>query len=119
MRWIGDLPGGVAPDAVTGLEMRTTFTPDEGGEHTFAVSGFGTFELSVGDRRHRTSGTLHPAGAGRAELLLSPREHRAIVPLTAGVPVEVVLTPDHRARPGAHGLHHAGPSPARARTPTA
>jgi beta-glucosidase len=90
VRWIGDLPGGVAPDDVTGLEMRTTFMPAEDGEHTFAVSGFGTFELRVGEHE-LYAGSLHPAGTGRADLLLSPREHRAIVPLTAGVPVEVRL----------------------------
>ncbi|MFI7544920.1 beta-glucosidase [Actinoplanes sp. NPDC049599] len=90
VRWIGDLPGGVDKDVVTGLELRTTFTPEQDGEHTFAVSGFGTFDLRVGDRRLYV-GTLHPPGATRADLLLSPREHRAIAELTAGEPVEVVL----------------------------
>ena len=90
VRWIGDLPGGIAPEAVTGLELRTTFTPTEDGEHTFAVSGFGTFELIVGDRP-LYSGTLHPPGTGRADLLLSPKEQRAGVTLAAGVPVEVTL----------------------------
>ncbi|MEV4637639.1 glycoside hydrolase family 3 C-terminal domain-containing protein [Actinoplanes sp. NPDC049548] len=90
VRWIGDLPGGVAPADVTGLELRTTFTPAQDGEHTFAVSGFGTFDLAVaGERRY--SGTLHPPGTGRADLLLSPREQRTTVSLAAGVPVEVTL----------------------------
>ena len=96
VRWIGDLPGGLAPEAVTGLEIRAVFTPDEDGEHTFAVSGFGSFELRVGGER-RYAGSLHPADTGRAELLLSPREHRVIVPLHAGTPVEVVLTQTMRA----------------------
>jgi beta-glucosidase len=90
LRWIGDLPGGVDKDAVTGLRMRGTFTPDTGGEHTFAVSGFGTFRLTV-DGTDRYDGSLHPADTGRAELLLSPREHRVAVSLAAGVPVEVEL----------------------------
>ncbi|GAB1690092.1 beta-glucosidase family protein [Krasilnikovia sp. M28-CT-15] len=90
LRWIGDLPGGLAPAEVTALELRAIFTPDDDGEHTFAVSGFGTFELSVGGQS-RFAGTLHPAGAGRAELLLSPREYRVAVRLAAGVPVDVVL----------------------------
>jgi beta-glucosidase len=91
LRWIGDLPGGLDPQEVTKIEIRGTFTPDEDGEHTFAVSGFGTFDLVVGGEQ-LYSGSLHPADALRAELLLSPREHRAIVPLTAGEPVPVVLT---------------------------
>jgi len=90
LRWIGDLPNGLDPESVTGLEIRATFTPAVTGEHTFAVSGFGTFDLMVDDQR-RYAGTLHPAGATRGELLLSPREHRAIVQLEAGVPVPVVL----------------------------
>ncbi|UQU63534.1 glycoside hydrolase family 3 C-terminal domain-containing protein [Couchioplanes caeruleus] len=90
VRWIGDLPGGIAPETVTGLELRTTFTPQQDGEHTFAVSGFGTFELIVGEES-LYSGTLHPPGTGRADLLLSPKEQRAGVTLAAGVPVEVTL----------------------------
>jgi beta-glucosidase len=91
VRWIGDLPGGIAAGDVSGLRMRATFTPEVDGEHVFAVSGFGTFELTVGGERLYT-GSLHPPGTGRADLLLSPREQRAAVTLTAGVPVEVVLT---------------------------
>jgi len=90
VRWIGDLPGGLDPAEVTRLEIRGTLTPDVGGEHTFAVSGFGTFDLIVGDH-HLYVGALHPEDTGRAELLLSPREHRAIVRLPSGVPVPVVL----------------------------
>ncbi|GGL17733.1 glycoside hydrolase family 3 protein [Mangrovihabitans endophyticus] len=113
VRWIGDLPGGCAPDAVTGLEITATFTPETGGEHTFAVSGFGTFELTV-DGRRRYAGTLHPPGAGRAELLLTPREHRVTVPLTAGVPVPVRLV-QTIVRGAAHTvattLGHRAPGP--------
>ncbi|MFI5933000.1 glycoside hydrolase family 3 protein [Actinoplanes sp. NPDC051494] len=90
VRWIGDLPGATAVDEVTGVELRTTFTPTEDGEHTFAVSGFGSFELWVGEHE-LYAGSLHPAGTGRADLLLSPREHRAVVALVSGVPVEVRL----------------------------
>jgi beta-glucosidase len=90
VRWIGDLPGGTDKEQVTGLEMRTAFVPQEDGEHTFAVSGFGTFDLWIG-AKHLYAGALHPAGTGRADLLLAPREHRAVVALTAGEPVEIVL----------------------------
>jgi beta-glucosidase len=113
VRWIGDPPGGMAAEAVTGLRLRARFTPAVDGEHTFAVSGFGTFDLRVGDERLYV-GSLHPADTGRAELLLAPREHRAIVALRAGVPVEVVL--DQTIRPGlAHTvsatLGHRPPGP--------
>jgi beta-glucosidase len=90
VRWIGSLPGGLDAAQVDGLRLATTFTPDEGGEHTFAVSGFGTFELSVAGQV-RYAGTLHPPGAGRADLLLHPREQRVPATLAAGEPVPVVL----------------------------
>jgi len=113
VRWIGGLPGNLAPESVSGLALTATFTPEQDGEHTFAVSGFGSFDLMVG-RERLYVGALHPAGAGRAELLLSPREHRAIVSLAAGVPVRVVLT--QTIKPGlAHTvsatLGHRPPGP--------
>ena len=90
VRWIGSLPGGLDPADVDEITLTTTFTPDEAGEHTFAVSGFGTFTLTVGDEV-LYDGTLHPPGATRADLLLSPREQRATVRLEAGVPVPVTV----------------------------
>lgn len=90
VRWIGDLPGGTGKEQVTGLELRTSFVPGEAGEHTFAVSGFGTFDLWIGGQ-HRYAGALHPEGTGRADLLLAPREHRVVAALEAGEPVEIVL----------------------------
>lgn len=90
VRWIGSPPGGLPLDAVDGLRLEAEFTPSQAGAHTFAISGFGTFTLTVGDRL-LYDGTLHPPGAGRAELLLSPREERFEVSLSAGVPVKVVL----------------------------
>jgi beta-glucosidase len=113
VRWIGSLPGGLVMDEVEGLRLETTFTPQESGEHTFAVSGFGTFQLSVAGQV-RYAGTLHPPGTGRADLLLSPREQRVTVPLQAGVPVEVVLE-QTIARGAAHSvattLGHRPPAP--------
>jgi beta-glucosidase len=90
VRWIGDLPGNLPVEGVTGLELTATFTPSADGRHTLAVSGFGAFDLTVGDQR-LYAGSLHPENTGRAELLLSPREHRATVTLAAGVPVPVIL----------------------------
>ncbi|WP_433376465.1 glycoside hydrolase family 3 protein [Actinoplanes sp. CA-142083] len=113
VRWIGSLPGGLDKDEVEGLRLVTTYTPGEGGEHTFAVSGFGTFKLSV-DGVIRYEGTLHPAGTGRADLLLSPREQRVLVELTAGVPVRIELE-QTIARGAAHSvattLGHRPPAP--------
>nr|WP_296066255.1 glycoside hydrolase family 3 C-terminal domain-containing protein [uncultured Actinoplanes sp.] len=113
VRWIGSLPGGLELDAVDGLRLSATFTPLADGEHTFAVSGFGTFALTVADQL-LYDGTLHPPGATRADLLLSPKEQRAGVTLAAGVPVTVVL--DQTIAPGAaHSvattLGHRPPSP--------
>ncbi|MFI5895500.1 glycoside hydrolase family 3 protein [Actinoplanes sp. NPDC051513] len=113
VRWIGSLPGGLDKDEVEGLRLVTTYTPDEGGEHTFAVSGFGTFKLSI-NGEIRYEGTLHPAGTGRADLLLSPREQRVCVELTAGEPVEIILE-QTIARGAAHSvattLGHRPPAP--------
>ena len=113
VRWIGSLPGGLDPEDVDGLRLETVYTPAESGEHTFAVSGFGTFRLSVGGRV-RYEGTLHPPGTGRADLLLSPREQRVTVALEAGVPVPVRLE-QTIARGAAHSvattLGHRPPAP--------
>ena len=113
VRWIGSLPGGVAMETVDGLRLETTLTPEVSGEHTFAVSGFGTFRLLIGGQV-RYEGTLHPPGTGRADLLLAPREQRVTVPLEAGVAVPVVL--EQTIEPGAaHSvattLGHRPPSP--------
>jgi beta-glucosidase len=62
----------------------------------------------------RYEGSLHPAGAGRAELLLSPREQRVAVTLKAGEPVEIVLDqaiPRGTAHSIATTLGHRPPSP--------
>ncbi|GIM89032.1 beta-glucosidase [Paractinoplanes toevensis] len=113
VRWIGSLPGGLPMESVDGLRLETTFTAPESGEHTFAVSGFGTFRLSI-DGAVRYEGTLHPPGTGRADLLLSPREQRVTARLEAGQPVRVVL--DQTIVPGqAHSvattLGYRPPSP--------
>lgn len=113
VRWIGSLPGGIDPEDVEGLRLESTFTPDETGEHMFAVSGFGTFRFSVDDQVIY-EGSLHHAGATRGELLLNPREHRAAVPLTAGRPVSVVLEQTLKrgmAHTVATTLGHRAPAP--------
>ncbi|KUL42481.1 beta-glucosidase family protein [Actinoplanes awajinensis] len=90
VRWLGDPPGGLAVHDITQLELSTTYTPPVAGEHVFAISGFGTFELTVGDQK-LYQGSLHPPGTGRADLLLHPREQRFTVTLPAGEPVAVTL----------------------------
>ena len=113
LRWIGDLPGQLQPADVDRLTIRGTFTPAVDGEHTFSVSGFGTFRLTVGDQE-LYDGSLHADGTERGELLLSPREHRAGVTLAAGVPVEVILTQtitDGLAHTVSTTLGHRPPGP--------
>jgi beta-glucosidase len=113
VRWIGSLPGGLDPEDVEGLRLESTFTPDETGEHTFAVSGFGTFRFTVGDQVI-FEGSLHRPGATRGELLLNPRENRTAVPLTAGEPVRVVLEQTLQrgmAHTVATTLGHRAPAP--------
>lgn len=113
VRWIGSLPGGIDAADVEGLRLEATFTPDESGEHIFAVSGFGNFRFTVGDEVIY-EGSLHRPGATRGELLLNPREHRAGVLLSAGVPVPVVLEQTLErgmAHTVATTLGHRGPGP--------
>ncbi|MFG1996036.1 glycoside hydrolase family 3 protein [Actinoplanes sp. NPDC048988] len=113
VRWIGSLPGGLDPQDVESIVLEATFVPDVAGEHTFAVSGFGTFELRINDTL-LYEGSLHPPGTGRADLLLSPREQRVTVELEAGVPAPVVLR-QTLERGMAHSvattLGHRPPSP--------
>ncbi|GAA2640570.1 beta-glucosidase H [Paractinoplanes durhamensis] len=113
VRWIGSLPGGLEMPSVDGLSLATTFTPQDTGEHTFAVSGFGTFRLSI-NGSVRYEGTLHPPGTGRADLLLSPREQRVTDYLEAGTPVRVrleqTIVPGH-AHSVATTLGHRPPTP--------
>ncbi|MFF5085201.1 beta-glucosidase [Actinoplanes sp. NPDC000266] len=113
VRWIGSLPGGLDPQDVESIVLEATFVPDVAGEHTFAVSGFGTFELTV-NTQVLYEGSLHPPGTGRADLLLSPREQRVTVELDAGVPVPVVLRQTLErglAHSVATTLGHRPPSP--------
>ncbi|MEV4344081.1 glycoside hydrolase family 3 C-terminal domain-containing protein [Actinoplanes sp. NPDC049596] len=113
VRWIGSLPGGLDPQDVESIVLESTFVPDVAGEHTFAVSGFGTFELTV-NNEVLYEGSLHPPGTGRADLLLSPREQRVTVELPADVPVPVVLRQTLErglAHSVATTLGHRPPSP--------
>jgi beta-glucosidase len=113
VRWLGDPPGGLPVDDITVLELTTTYTPDVAGEHVFAISGFGAFELTVGDQK-LYQGSLHPPGTGRADLLLHPREQRFTITLPAGEPVGITLRQSFE--PGtAHSagttLGHRAPGP--------
>ncbi|MET0422882.1 MAG: glycoside hydrolase family 3 N-terminal domain-containing protein, partial [Actinoplanes sp.] len=90
VRWIGSLPGGLEMTAVDGLTLTSTFTPGQPGEHTFAVSGFGNFTLTINGST-LFQGALHPPGAKRAELLLAPKEQRVTLNLPADEPVQIVL----------------------------
>jgi beta-glucosidase len=113
IRWIGDPPAGLDVAGITTLELHTEITPEVGGEHVLAVSGFGAFELVVGGET-LYEGSLHPPGTGRADLLLHPRERRFPVALEAGVPVPVLLRQTFEAG-AAHSvsttLGHRAPGP--------
>ncbi|MFI1988391.1 beta-glucosidase [Actinoplanes sp. NPDC020271] len=113
VRWLGDPPGGLAVNDITFLELSTTYTPEIAGEHVFAVSGFGAFELTVGDQK-LYHGSLHPPGTGRADLLLHPREQRFTITLPAGEPVAVTLRQSFEpgtAHSAATTLGHRAPGP--------
>ncbi|BCY06232.1 glycoside hydrolase family 3 protein [Actinoplanes sp. L3-i22] len=113
VRWLGDPPGALSVHDISVLELTTTYTPAEAGEHVFAVSGFGTFELTVGDQK-LYQGSLHPPGTGRADLLLHPREQRFTITLPAGEPVPVTLRQSFEAgtaHSAATTLGHRPPGP--------
>jgi beta-glucosidase len=90
VRWMGSLPG-VDQAALAAVELRGTLTPTVSGEHEFAINGSGIFRLSVDDR-DLFDGTALPDDVDPAMIFLHPEDTRASVELTAGRPVEVVLT---------------------------
>ncbi|WP_233604712.1 beta-glucosidase [Micromonospora sp. HM5-17] len=111
VRWMGDLPVGVAPAELAHVELTARYTPRRSGRHRFAITGFGDLTLSVGGAE-LFSGPLYDEGDDPTTIFLTTVERRFEVPLTAGRPVEVRLT--QRMADGRHGfvslgLGHAAP----------
>ncbi|MFI5545903.1 beta-glucosidase [Streptomyces sp. NPDC051815] len=93
VQWIGDdLPTGVSYETLASIEVRGTFVPREGGEHTFGTRGLGAFELAVGGRTLWSG--VQPMGdeADPFEAFFGAPSERARITLAAGEPVEVSLT---------------------------
>ncbi|WP_423833173.1 beta-glucosidase family protein [Streptomyces manipurensis] len=93
VQWIGDdLPAGVSYETLASIEVRGTFVPREGGEHTFGTRGLGAFELAVGGRTLWSG--VQPMGdeADPFEAFFGAPSERARITLAAGEPVEVSLT---------------------------
>jgi beta-glucosidase len=114
LRWMGTLPGGIDPARVATIEIAGRFTPQVGGAHEFAVHGSGVFTLAVGGVTV-FDGPVFPEDADLASAFLHPTERRVAVDLTAGAPVEVVLT-QHIPAGGmtefvSFTLGHAAPGP--------
>lgn len=92
IQWMGDdLPEGVTHDTLHTVELTGTFTPRDGGPHTFGIKGLGAFTLTV-------DGTTYFDDAQRTdkddpfEAFFGAPVPRAQAELTAGEPVEVSLT---------------------------
>ncbi|XRQ03852.1 glycoside hydrolase family 3 C-terminal domain-containing protein [Actinomadura welshii] len=87
---------GGPPRGTARISVRAQVTPAEDGLHTFAVTGSGEYELSIGDTA--TAVTLTHAHGDPAEALMRPPEHRVEAELPAGRPVLVEL--HHTCAPG-------------------
>ncbi|MEE6263426.1 beta-glucosidase family protein [Plantactinospora sonchi] len=91
VRWMGDLPDGLRPAEVARVELAARYTPTRGGRHRFALHGFGEFVLSVGGSE-LFAGPLFDERDDPGTVFLSTVERRFDVPLTAGEPVDVLLS---------------------------
>ncbi|MEO3744900.1 glycoside hydrolase family 3 C-terminal domain-containing protein [Plantactinospora sp. B5E13] len=91
VRWMGELPEGVPPVEVDRVEITARYTPSRGGRHRFALHGFGEFLLSVGGVE-LFAGPLFDDADGPSTVFFSTVERRFDVALTAGEPVEVLVS---------------------------
>lgn len=112
VRWMGELPAGIATTELATVELSARYTPPVTGTHQLAIRGFGMFTLTV-DGAVLFDGPLFAPEDDPRDVFLSPVERRFAVPLTAGQPVDVVLT--RRVTDGQggfvlFGLGHAEPA---------
>jgi beta-glucosidase len=89
-RWLGDLPEGIDPTNLAGVEISGLLTAAGSGEHQLAIRGLGAFRLTV-DGESRFEDVILPEGTDPIEAFLVPPERRVPVALTAGEAVEVRL----------------------------
>ncbi|MCR8573010.1 beta-glucosidase [Streptomyces sp. Isolate_219] len=87
---MGRFPEGVTRQNLGAVELTGSFTPQDTGHHTLAVSGTGELRLTVGGAA-LFDGRCAPAGGDPFEAFLNPIERRVTAELTAGERVEVTL----------------------------
>ncbi|MGY5080280.1 beta-glucosidase [Streptomyces nigrescens] len=90
VRVMGRFPEGVTRQNLGAVELTGSFTPQDTGHHTLAVSGTGELRLTVGGAV-LFDGRCAPAGGDPFEAFLNPAERRVTAQLTAGERVEVTL----------------------------
>ncbi|MFF9782531.1 beta-glucosidase [Streptomyces nigrescens] len=90
VRVMGRFPEGVTRQNLGAVELTGSFTPQDTGHHTLAVSGTGELRLTVGGAV-LFDGRCAPAGGDPFEAFLNPTERRVTALLTAGERVEVTL----------------------------
>ncbi|AZS71662.1 glycosyl hydrolase [Streptomyces lydicus] len=87
---MGRFPEGVTRQNLGAVELTGSFTPQDTGHHTLAVSGTGELRLTVGGAA-LFDGRCAPAGGDPFEAFLNPTERPVTAQLTAGERVEVTL----------------------------
>ncbi|BCB79359.1 glycoside hydrolase family 3 C-terminal domain-containing protein [Phytohabitans flavus] len=109
-RWMGDPPPGVAPDEIAELSLSARLTPTASGAHELAIVGFGDFTLTAGGQP-LFEGPVYRE-QDESDVFRGAEERRFPVELSAGEPVEVVLT-QRGGNPGyvSFAIGHAPPSP--------
>ncbi|WP_148588484.1 beta-glucosidase [Streptomyces sp. WAC01526] len=90
VRVMGRFPEGVTRQNLGAVELTGSFTPQDTGHHTLAVSGTGELRLTVGGAA-LFDGRCAPTGGDPFEAFLNPTERRVTAQLTAGERVEVTL----------------------------
>ncbi|MFI6813907.1 beta-glucosidase [Nonomuraea sp. NPDC050328] len=89
--WISGLPEGADTAELHRVRLRVRFVPEVSGEHLLSVQGIGPFSLTV-DGETVYEGVVELEGDDPAAVLVAPPERRVAVPMTAGVPYELVIS---------------------------
>lgn len=100
-RWFGELPEGVDPTRLAGVDIVGRLTATSSGEHQLAIRGLGPFRLTI-DGETIFDEAILPEGDDPIEAFLIPPQRRIPVSLAAGDQVEVRLhqSVDLSALPG-------------------